>query len=165
MPLCLNRIRYPFTWFARGYILRLFASVILAIYIFFVPQILHTTYFYPMLIIVLCLYESSVCVIVSSGVGFYARISEPRIAGTYMTLLLTMANVGLNLSSTLALYIANWLPKAHSYSIEVAACFILGCIWIKLAWKLIIHLDGLPVETWHLSSSDPIDYHLSPQET
>ncbi|CAF3998779.1 unnamed protein product [Rotaria sordida] len=164
VPLCLNRIRSPLGWFARGYILRLISSVILAIYIFFTPRILHTSYFYPILIILLCLNEAFIYIMVSSGIGFYARISDPRIAGTYMTLLVSVGNLGLKLSSTLALYIANWLPKTHAYSIEVGACFILGCIWIKMAWNILKHLDALPVEEWYLTPSKPIHCYLEQEE-
>jgi PAT family acetyl-CoA transporter-like MFS transporter 1 len=164
VPLSLNGTQRPLIWFSRGYILRLISSLILALYIFFTPRIIHTSYFYPVLIILLCLHESFICLKIASVIGFYARISEPRIAGTYMTLLATISNLGHNLSSTLALYIANWLPKSYAYSIEVVACSILGFIWIGLVWNILRRLDGLPVEEWHLKHSPSIHYHLIAEE-
>jgi hypothetical protein len=156
VPLSLSGIQHPLIWFARGYIPRLIIGLILAIYIFFTPRILHTPYFYPVLILILCLNETLVYLLKASRIGVYARISDPHIAGTYMALLATISNLGQNLSSTLVLYIANWLPKPHAYSIEVGACFILGSIWIILIWRMMKRLDKLPLEEWYLKPSVPI---------
>ena len=70
-----------------------------------------------------------------------------------MTLLSTISNLGQNLSSTLALYIGNWLPKSYAYLIEVGTCFILGFIWIRLTWNILRRLEELPLGEWHLKSS------------
>ncbi|CAF0951926.1 unnamed protein product [Adineta steineri] len=161
VPLCMSRIRHPLLWFARGYIPRLFGSIILAIFICFTPQILHTSYYYPILILLLCLNEGLVYIITVSRVGIYARISDPHIASTYMTLLATISNLGQSISSTVVLYLANWLPKPHAYSIEVGICFILGCIWIGFMWRLMTRLDQLPREEWHLTSSPSIPISTS----
>jgi hypothetical protein len=131
----------------------------LAIYILIIPQINHARYFYPILLVLLCLYEILVFVIVVSRIGFCARISEPHIAGIYMTLLATIANLGQSILSTLVFYIANFLPKSHAYIIEVSGCFLLGLIWIKLFWKTIKCLDTLPTEDWYLKSS--IDHDIA----
>jgi hypothetical protein len=156
IPICLSRTRRPLIWFARGYIPRLIASLILAIYIYFTPQMLHRSYFYPVLTVLLCLNEICVYLMVVSYIGFYAKISELHIAGTYMTLLVTISNLSNSLTSTLVLYIANWLPKAHVYSIEVASCTVLGIIWIGLTWRRMKRLSELPVEEWYLNPSAPI---------
>ena len=164
LPLILNETRCPLKWFARGYIPRLIGSLILAIYIFFISKTFHTWYFYPILVILLCLNETLVYLMTVSCIGFYARISEPRIAGTYMTLLATISNLGHSLSSTLVLYIANWLPKSYAYSIEVGTCILLGFIWIGLTWRIIRRLDALPVEEWYLESSLLMFSHSVPEE-
>ncbi|CAF1024822.1 unnamed protein product [Rotaria sordida] len=164
LPLCLNETRCPLLWFARGYIPRLIGSSILAIYIFFVSNILDKSYFYPVLIFLLCLNETLVYLMTVSSIGFYARISEPRIAGTYMTLLATISNLGHSLSSTLVLYIANWLPKSYAYSIEVGTCILLGFIWIGLTWRIIKRLDALPVEEWYLKPSLLVINHSISEE-
>ncbi|CAF1553411.1 unnamed protein product [Rotaria sp. Silwood1] len=127
-------------------------------------QILHTSYFYPVLIVLLCLNEALVYLMTVSCIGFYARISEPRIAGTYMTLLGTISNLGHSLSSTLVLYIANWLPKPYAYSIEVGTCILLGFIWIGLTWRIIRRLDALPVEEWYLEPSLLMINHSTSEE-
>jgi hypothetical protein len=164
VPLCLNGTRSSLIWFSRGYILHLIGSVILAIYIFYTPRIIHTLYFSPVLILLLSLNECFIFLKISSCVGFYARISEPRIAGTYMTLLATISSLGYNLSLTVGLYIASFLPKSYAYFIEVGICFILGLIWIRLNWNILKRLDGLPVEEWYLNDSSSTYYHLIPDE-
>jgi PAT family acetyl-CoA transporter-like MFS transporter 1 len=157
VPLYMSNIQDPLMWFARGYIPRLIGCVILAIYILIIPQIIHTRYFYPILLGLLCLNEILVFVMVVSRIGFCARISEPHIAGTYMTLLATISNLGHSILSTLVFYTANWLPKSHAYTIEVGGCFLLGLIWIGLFWDTIKRLDTLPVDEWYLKPYIDLD--------
>ncbi|UJR10961.1 hypothetical protein I4U23_015146 [Adineta vaga] len=152
-PVCLSKTRRPLIWFTRGYIPRLVACLILAIYIFFTPQLLQTSFFYPILIVLFCLNELFVYLMTVSIIGFFARISEPRIGGTYMTLLATLYNLGHALSSTLVLYIAEWLPKAYAYSIEIGVCLLFGLIWIILMWHMVRDLGTLPIEDWYLKPS------------
>jgi Acetyl-coenzyme A transporter 1 len=149
----ISRTERPLMWFAGAYVPRLCVCVALAVYIFFIPSMLGKAYFYPVLVVLLCLNEGFNCLLLSARVGFYARVSEPRIAGTYMTLLGTMSNIGQRVSSTLVLYIANWLPKSHAYSIEVAACCLLGCIWIIVTWPVMRRLSSRPIGEWHLQPS------------
>ncbi|CAF1184989.1 unnamed protein product [Rotaria sp. Silwood1] len=119
----------------------------------------YQTWLVPIQLIIALVYLMTV-----SCIGFYARISEPRIAGTYMTLLGTISNLGHSLSSTLVLYIANWLPKPYAYSIEVGTCILLGFIWIGLTWRIIRRLDALPVEEWYLEPSLLMINHSTSEE-
>jgi hypothetical protein len=153
VPLYMSRIRYPLKWFAYGYIARLISALILCIYIYFISDILHTSYFYPVLIILFCVNQAVTYIMVVSRVGFCARISEPQIAGTYMTLLATISNLGQSLLSTLVFYVASWLPRSQAYYIEVGGCLLLGFIWIRFFWRTLRHLDRLAVEEWYLKPS------------
>ncbi|CAF1137365.1 unnamed protein product [Rotaria sordida] len=165
VPLYMSRIRHPLIWFTYGYIPRLISAVIIAIYIYFIPQILHQWYFYPSLILLFCLNQTVLFIMVVSRVGFSARISEPQIAGTYMTLLATISNLGQSLLSTLVFYIANWLPKLDAYFIEVGGCVLLGLIWIKFFWNTLKHLDRLPVEQWYLKPSVDVNITIDYEPT
>lgn len=149
----MSNIKNPLIWFSKSYIPRLFVSIILGIYILLIPKIIDKYYFYPILIILLCLNEILLFIMIVSRVGFYARISESNIGGTYMTLLATISNLGHSILTTLILYIANLLPKSHAYIILVTLCFIFGFIWIKLFSNTIKHLDKLPIDQWYLKSS------------
>ena len=56
-------------------------------------------------------------------------------------------------------YIANCLPKSHTYIIEVGACFLLGLIWIQLFYKTIKCLDALSTDDWCLKF--PVDHDIA----
>jgi hypothetical protein len=153
VPFMISRTEHPLMWFAGAYVPRLCVCVALAVYMFFIPSMLGKAFFYPILVLLLCLNEGLNSLMLSGRVGFYAKISEPRIAGTYMTLLGTMSHIGQRVSSTLVLYIADWLPKSHAYSIEVAACCLLGCIWMIVTLPMMRRLSSRPIEEWHLQPS------------
>jgi len=87
-------------------------------------------------------------------VGFYAQVSEPRIGGTYMTLVSTLGNIGQSVSSSAVYYSANWLPTKHAYSIEVAVCTVIGIIWLLLTWRMMHRLQALPVHKWYLAKEN-----------
>lgn len=161
VPIIFRKTRRPLIWLCRGYIPRLFVCVLLAIYVYLTPKMIQTSYFYPILILLFCLNEIFVSTMSLSIVGACAKISELSIAGTYMTLLVTITNLGGSVSSSIALYAANWLPKLHAYSIEVAICLVLGLIWIVLTYRLFRRLDALPVEQWHLKPPPPSSSSLS----
>lgn len=150
VPLCMSNIRHPLRWFSRIYLPQLFGCLILAIYVHKTPLFIDKSYYYPMLILVLCLNETMVFIMVASRMGFCARISEPRIAGTYMTLLATISNLGYSLSSTFIFYTAEYLPKTLAYPIEVGFCLLIGLVWINCFSKTIHHLGELPIEQWYL---------------
>lgn len=65
-------------------------------------------YFFGPLVIILILNEIAGSLIFSSVMSFFARVSDPAIGGTYMTLLNTVTNLGSKWPNATALYL---LPK------------------------------------------------------
>lgn len=65
-------------------------------------------YFFGPLVIILILNEVAGSLIFSSVMSFFARVSDPAIGGTYMTLLNTVTNLGSKWPNATALYL---LPK------------------------------------------------------
>lgn len=65
-------------------------------------------YFFGPLVATLVLNEIAGCLIFSSVMSFFARVSDPAIGGTYMTLLNTVTNLGSKWPNATALYL---LPK------------------------------------------------------
>jgi hypothetical protein len=136
--------------------------ILIAIYVCFTPYILSQWYFYPILICLFILNESLIYLMLVSRVGFYARISDPCIGGTYITLLSMLGNLGASLTSSIVLYAAGWIkPNEVAYPLLVGICVLCGCIWIFAQYKTMIELQKLPIEKWHLLSteSDNIDEH------
>ncbi|CAF1638542.1 unnamed protein product, partial [Didymodactylos carnosus] len=112
-------------------------------------------------------------------IAFFAQISDPKIGGTYMTLLNTVNNLGLNLSSTITLFVAQYLTwktctdgqscnkkedenlctvagkkcqiTTSPYYIEVLVCSLLGALWLLICYRTVIRLQYLPRDKWHLT--------------
>jgi PAT family acetyl-CoA transporter-like MFS transporter 1 len=151
VPLILSRTRRPLIWFARLYPLRLLLCLLIGIYVFFTSQLIKFPYiFYPILITLFIIYETIIYLQLVARVGFYAQVSEPRIGGTYMTLVSTLGNIGQSLSSSAVLFVASWLPKKHAYSIEVVGCTVIGIGWLLLTWRMMHRLQVLPINKWYL---------------
>ena len=108
-------------------------------------------YFYPLLILLFMINEAVIYLMLVSRVGFYARISDPTIGGTYITLLSMLGNLGASISSSIILYAAHPIgPSTISYPILVGICFLLGSFWLLLQYRTMFRLQKLPVEKWHL---------------
>ncbi|CAF2359392.1 unnamed protein product [Rotaria sp. Silwood2] len=150
VPLILSQTHRPLIWFARLYLPRLFICVLIGIYILFTSQLVKFPYiFYPILMTLFVINETIIYLQLVARVGFYAQISEPRIGGTYMTLVSTLGNIGQTLSSSAVLLVASWLPKKHAYSIEVAGCTVIGIVWLLFTWRMMRRLQALPIDEWY----------------
>jgi hypothetical protein len=127
--------------------------IFIAIYIYFTPYILSQWYFYPILISLFIVNEALIYLMLVARVGFYARISDPCIGGTYITLLSMLGNLGASLTSSIVLYAAEWIkPDKISYPLLVGICFSCGCLWLIVQYKTMTQLQKLPIDKWHLVS-------------
>ena len=94
--------------------------------------------------------------------------SDPRYGGTYMTLLNTIANLGGNWPSTLALWFVEdldwtpprWLcgapagdacPVIDGYYVESVVCVVLGFLWLKLNRARVLRLQNLDLDAWKIA--------------
>lgn len=149
-PLVIRNTKRPLTWFSRSYVLYLISGLPIAAYVYFTPHIISSWYYYLFLILLLAFNEFIRVLRFTAQVGFFASISEPRIGGTYMTLLATLHNLGFAVNSSLVLYVANWLPKQYSYIIAVISCTIFGIIWLLLSLGTLKRLENQPITDWYL---------------
>ncbi|CAF5029531.1 unnamed protein product, partial [Rotaria sp. Silwood1] len=153
IPFCITQTNRPLTWYYRSYLPVLFMCILIAIYIYFTPYILSQWYFYLILICLLILKESLISLMAASRFGFYARISDSCIGGTYITLLSTLGKLGGGLKSSAVLYTAGWIkPDKLAYPLLVGICVLLGCIWLIVQYRTMLRLQALPIEEWHLQS-------------
>lgn len=111
---------------------------------------ISASYYYPVLIILLTCNEFIMMLRFSAQCGFYASVCEPRIGGTYMTLLVTLHNLGFAVNSSIVIFIAEYLPVKYAYVISVAACLIIGTIWLVCSSKMLKRLQSLPKHEWYL---------------
>lgn len=162
VPFCITDTQQPLTWFYRSYIPRLFMCVIIAVYIHFTPSLLSQWYFYPILIVIFVINESVIYLMLVSRIGFYTRISDPRIGGTYITLLTTLGNLGAGLTTSFVLFTAGKIqPESIAYSILVGICFLLGWIWLASQYRTMRQFESLPLENWYLQSSKTKDDEIT----
>ncbi|CAF3368996.1 unnamed protein product [Rotaria sp. Silwood1] len=162
IPFCITQTNRPLTWYNRSYLPRLFMCILIAIYIYFTPYILSQWYYYPILICLFMLNESLIYLMLVSRVGFYARISDPCIGGTYITLLSMLGNLGASLTSSVVLYIAGWIkPDKLAYPLLVGICFLLGCLWLIVQYRTMFRLQTLPIEEWHILSTTVTSDHIN----
>merc|ERR1711963_1355402 len=78
-------------------------------------------YFYAVALTIYALSQVSVYCMFVAQMAFHARISDPVIGGTYMTLLNTVANLGGNWPSTVALWLVDHLTWRHCTAPDIAA--------------------------------------------
>ena len=122
----------------------------LAVYIHFTSRMISAGYYYPLLIFLLACNEFITTLRATAIIGFFASISEPRIGATYMTLLVTLYNLGFSVNSSIVMYAAEWLPKRYAYVIAVSTCVVFGIVWIGLFFRTLKRLQQIPAYKWHL---------------
>lgn len=111
-----------------------------------------------------------------SIMSFHARISDPAIGGTYMTLLNTLTNLGGMWPATLSLWMLDYFTirrcsadgshcwfgatdqcKAlngkcetwiDGYYTETLFFLIIGLIWLRLFKRSLLKLQKLPLSAW-----------------
>lgn len=165
VPLILSQTRRPLIWFARLYPPRLLICVLIGVFIYFTSRLVTYPYiFYPILMTLFVINETIIYLQLVARVGFYAQVSEPRIGGTYMTLVSTLGNIGQTVSSSVVLWVASRLPKNHAYSIEVGGCTIIGIIWLLLTWRMMHRLQALPVDKWYSEKENNISTDTCTEE-
>ena len=165
VPLILTQTHRPLTWFARLYPPRLLICVLIGVYVYFTSRLLpYPAIFYSILMTLFVINETIIYLQLVARVGFYAQISEPRIGGTYMTLVSTLGNIGQTVSSSAVFYVANWLPKKNAYFIEVIGCTVIGIVWLLLSWRVMHQLQALPVEKWFLAKENETQTEMNTQE-
>ncbi|KAL4713988.1 hypothetical protein ACJJTC_005619 [Scirpophaga incertulas] len=98
----------PFTLWLRAFPLRLLVGPVVALLVALTPSLLGDSGpSYSYLFILMCLYifhQACLYCMFVAVMAFYAKVSDPTVGGTYMTLLNTVSNLGTNWPNTLALW-------------------------------------------------------------
>ncbi len=88
-----------------------------------------------------------------SMMTLFARVSDKRIGGTYMTLLNTIANLGGNLAQTSCLFAVERLDGVFGltgYTVLTHLSLVVGIVWLCFFKGIIDYLQGLKVTSWHV---------------
>uniref|UniRef100_A0A1L8DEM0 Putative acetyl-coa transporter n=1 Tax=Nyssomyia neivai TaxID=330878 RepID=A0A1L8DEM0_9DIPT len=118
----------PMDIYVKAIPYRLALGVVAAFVVWITPAFITNgqfpVYYYVMLIINYGLYQITLYSMFVAVMAFFARISDPAVGGTYMTLLNTVSNLGGNWPSTVVLWLVDvltWrrchIPNAQSDNI------------------------------------------------
>lgn len=103
----------PMDVYNRAYPPRLLLTVVGTVVIAIAPFIIHDhnvpIYYYVLLLVHYALYQIAVYSMFVAAMAFFAKISDPAVGGTYMTLLNTLCNLGGNWPNTLILWLTDVL--------------------------------------------------------
>lgn len=138
-------------------------------------------YYYLVIVVAYGLHQVTLYAMFVSIMAFHAKISDPIIGGTYMTLLNTVANLGGVWPASLSLWAVDGLTwtscngvahlactslqdkKACSdaggtcnilvdgYYVESVICIVLGILWLLWKRKTITNLQSLGENAWKVS--------------
>eukprot|EP00510_Aplanochytrium_minuta_P004700 CAMPEP_0184016946 /NCGR_PEP_ID=MMETSP0954-20121128/7224_1 /TAXON_ID=627963 /ORGANISM="Aplanochytrium sp, Strain PBS07" /LENGTH=489 /DNA_ID=CAMNT_0026298049 /DNA_START=466 /DNA_END=1935 /DNA_ORIENTATION=+ len=86
--------------------------------------------------------------------GFFAKVADPKIGGTYMTLLNTVANFGSNVPNQVVLFLVDKVAFASvdGFYVVNIFCVCIGLIWYLYFGNILDRLQSFDVHSWHVSS-------------
>ncbi|XP_055379305.1 acetyl-coenzyme A transporter 1 [Condylostylus longicornis] len=104
----------PLKFYIKAFLPRMLFAFIATVIVAVTPYIIKSgeeipIFYYVMLIINYAIYQIFLYIMFVSIMAFFARISDPAVGGTYMTLLNTVCNLGGNWPNTVALWLIDGL--------------------------------------------------------
>lgn len=173
-PFIINRVisgsRSPLSVFTGAFPVRLVCGVLLALVISQAPMLapgaVPPVWFYGLVVFVLVFHRLSCNAMFVSQMAFFAQVSDPRIGGSYMTLLNTAANLGGAWPGPLALWSIGQLDvrqcsKAGSVLTDMtcagskAACIEAGgsCELIRDGYLWMVVCSAIVGMVWYFASA------------
>ncbi|CAF3787285.1 unnamed protein product, partial [Rotaria magnacalcarata] len=161
---------------------RVMLGIIMAAFVYITPSFQNSDktfpwYYYTLAIIIYATHQIFLYNMYVSQMAFFALVSDPKIGGTYMTLLNTLSNLGRDWASTAILYLAHYLTNkkcsmgntqcvteieekscqnlggtcdvsVDPYYIEVFMCTAVAIIWFLWKYRALLHLQYSPMSSW-----------------
>merc|ERR1711865_482532 len=93
-----------------------------------------------------------------SQCSFFAKVADPAIGGTYMTLLNTLANLGQKVPPTATFFLVDYFDckaetcamKTDGFYVMTAMCTIIGTVWYLLGSGPVARLQRRPISDWRV---------------
>ena len=151
-PLDSYRVMFPLR---LGFQLVSVALILLTPYAIAADSGLAVAFFY-VIVLSLSMVESAVVqVMFVSQMNFFAKISDPLIGGTYMTVLNTISNIGGNIAKQLSYRLAQWGTSelVDGFYVVVVCATVYGIFWIKVFSPKIISLQRKHLKSWRVTAS------------
>jgi PAT family acetyl-CoA transporter-like MFS transporter 1 len=147
----------PMKVFMRAYAGRLVvgAALILLVYCLGATQRdggAIPTWLYALGTVTSCAAAAASATMFVSQMAFYNRISDPKIGGTYMTMLNTMSNLGGQWPGTLVLATKGAIErlpgKPNGFFGVCMGSLVLGVVWFLLMRRRVSELQAKPKQSW-----------------
>merc|ERR1719291_1015543 len=105
-------------------------------------------YYYALVVLFFAIHQVTLYSMFVSVMAFFARVSDPAVGGTYMTLLNTLTNLGGNWPSTLALWLVDPLTSKQCSAATDNSCASpeLAAACVEAGGSCATMLDGYYVE-------------------
>ncbi|XP_070609595.1 acetyl-coenzyme A transporter 1 [Erythrolamprus reginae] len=143
----------PLNTFYKAMPFRLLFGLEFALLVWWTPRIKYEggfpIYFYIILLLSYALHQVTVYSMYVAIMAFNAKVSDPIIGGTYMTLLNTVSNLGGNWPATVALWLVDPLTVKQCVGIQGHSCGTSAAAELcsKEGGSCAITLDGYYVES------------------
>lgn len=145
----------PLNVFLWAYPIRVAVCILLAALIHWTPFFRDSSgeypyYWYALWIGAHSLQEATVYATYLSAAAFCAQVADPAFGGTYMTLLMTLGNLGWVWPITLFLSVTDLFNSAtvSGYYVSVGIATVVGGLWYGVFYPRIRYLQAVPREEW-----------------
>ncbi|OCT78688.1 acetyl-coenzyme A transporter 1 [Xenopus laevis] len=143
----------PLDIFHKAIPFRLLMGLEFALLVWWTPRVSHATgfplYYYLVLLLSYALHQIALYSMFVAIMAFNAKVSDPLIGGTYMTLLNTVSNLGGNWPATVALGMVDHLTSKECVGAEGHGCIghEAAELCIKSGGSCVTLIDGYYVES------------------
>lgn len=155
----------PLDVFIKAYPIRLLFGLVSALLVYWTTVVKESDgsfpwYYYMVVLLIYFCHQLTVYPIYVALMAFHAKVSDPSIGGTYMTLLNTLTNLGGNWPGTFALYTVEYFniescPSPSScatlvdgFYIQSIIAVVIGFIWYGWGKDKLLRLQRLPPTAW-----------------
>ncbi|KAG9273376.1 acetyl-coenzyme A transporter 1 [Astyanax mexicanus] len=173
----------PLDIFYKAFPFRLLIGLEYALLVWWTPSVKHEdgfpVYYYAVVLLSYAVHQVALYSMYVACMAFHAKVSDPLIGGTYMTLLNTVTNLGGNWPSTLALWLVDPLTSKEcqgavgqtcgspeeaglcvkeggmcvtaldGYYVESLVCVVIGLCWWIFFGKKMKRLQEESPAAWH----------------
>ncbi|XP_062438828.1 acetyl-coenzyme A transporter 1 [Rhea pennata] len=143
----------PLNTFYKAMPFRLLLGLEFAFLVWWTPKVKHEggfpMYYYAVVLLSYALHQITLYSMYVAIMAFNAKVSDPLIGGTYMTLLNTVSNLGGNWPSTVALWLVDPLTVKECVGAQEQTCgtTVAAELCTKAGGSCVTTLDGYYVES------------------
>ncbi|KAG5680973.1 hypothetical protein PVAND_010447 [Polypedilum vanderplanki] len=101
----------PMLFYIKAFPYRLIMTIVIAVWVFYTPKMIVGTdfpvYYYIAIVSIYMIYQIPFRSMYVADMSFFAKISDPLVGGTYMTLMNTISNLGGSWIQTFSLWLVD----------------------------------------------------------